>query len=88
MYHTQELRKRLRKGWRPLAWGMLCRSRHYQPFTEADEGIELGRFSAHESPRGAILAARERHEGRPWRPFDVGEIAFLPLGLVGRDVGL
>ena len=56
--------KHLRKGWRPLAWGMLCRSRHYQPFTEALKLLKIGRFFPFILLRGPILVARESHEGR------------------------
>ena len=80
--------KHLRKGWRPLAWGMLCRSRHYQPFTEALKLLKIGRFFAVILLRGPILVARESHEGRPWSRLSECEIAFSHWGLVGRDLGL
>ena len=92
--------KRLQKGWRPLSWGMLCRSLHYLPFTYALEGIEIGRFFAYESPRGAIIAARERHEGRTKSDICVCNIhkidppcasvtwAFKALNAISRDFKL
>ena len=77
--------KRLRKGWRPLAWGMLCRSRHYQPFTEALKLLKIGRFFPFILLRGPILVARESHEGRPWRRLNVRKRPFSEALRPGVD---
>ena len=65
MYQTQELRKAPAERLATVGMGhMLCRSRHYQPFTEALKLLKIGRFFPFILLRGPILVARESHEGR------------------------